>query len=146
MSLRSFTKKKAVAIGLAFGLAAGAGGIAAAYFTASGSGTGSATVGSPQTLKVTQIGTPGTLYPGGTVTYTFTVTNPAAFSQHFKTATAAITGSPPAGCHFTLGTPSPTSGTIAGHTHTTVHVTLTMKTTGTQNTCAAYVAKVKLSV
>lgn len=146
MKFMHFTKKKVVAVGLAFGLAAGAGGIAAAYFTASGSGTGSASVGSPQTLSVTQTGTPTTLYPGGSTTYTFKVTNPASFSQHFSGASATITGSPPAGCHFTLGTPSPTSGTLAGGTSTTVTVTLSMATTGTQNTCGGYSAVVKLHV
>jgi hypothetical protein len=146
MKFMQFTKKKAVAVGLAFGLAAGAGGIAAAYFTAGGSGTGSAKVGSPQTFSVTQTGTPTTLLPGGHTTYTFKVTNPATFSQHFSGAAAVIQGSPPAGCHFTLGAPSPTSATVPGGGSTTVTVTLFMATTGTQNTCAAYVATVKLTV
>jgi hypothetical protein len=53
MKLMSFTKKKAVACGLAFGVAAGAGGIAAAYYTTSGTGTGAAHTGTPTPFQVT---------------------------------------------------------------------------------------------
>lgn len=56
MKLKNFTKKKAVAFGLAFGVAAGAGGIAAAYFTSSGSGTGHALTATASSLKIQQIG------------------------------------------------------------------------------------------
>lgn len=56
MKLKNFTKKKAVAFGLAAGVAAGAGGIAVAFFSAPGSGTGNADVGSASALTITQVG------------------------------------------------------------------------------------------
>ena len=46
-------KKKVVAIGLVGGLAIGAGGIAAAFLTATGSGTGTATVASAVSVTMT---------------------------------------------------------------------------------------------
>jgi uncharacterized protein YfaS (alpha-2-macroglobulin family) len=152
MKLMRFTKKRAVAFGLAFGLAAGAGGIAAAYFTASGTGTGSATVGKPVAFTVTQTSpAPTVLYPGSTSTVTFNVHNTAGFSQHFTTATATLTLSGiPSGCTaswFSNGTPSPTSGTVAGGGNATVTVTITFATvTATQNKCATYTPTVKLHV
>lgn len=56
MKLRNFTKKKVMAFGLAFGVAAGAGGIAAAYFSASGSGSGTALAGHATNLTIRQVG------------------------------------------------------------------------------------------
>jgi hypothetical protein len=49
MNMKRFMNKKVAAIGLAAGLALGAAGIAAAYFTTDGSGTGTASVGSTPT-------------------------------------------------------------------------------------------------
>jgi hypothetical protein len=47
--MKRFMSKKVAAIGLAAGIALGAGGAAFAYFTTNGSGTGSASVGSTPT-------------------------------------------------------------------------------------------------
>jgi hypothetical protein len=59
-------------------------GVAYAYFSASGSGTGSATVGTSSAL--TLHGTSGsTLYPGVTSTVSFTVDNPSPGKQQVGT-------------------------------------------------------------
>lgn len=55
-------------------------GIAIAYFSATGSGTGSATVGSGSTVTI-HGATASTLYPGTGSTVNFTVDNPSAGSQ-----------------------------------------------------------------
>lgn len=59
-------------------------GIAFAYFSTSGSGTGSATVGtsSPLTIHGTSA---GTLYPGTTSSVSFTVDNPSSGHQQLGT-------------------------------------------------------------
>ena len=132
-------KKKIIAGALAAGLVMGAGGIAAAYFTAGGAGTGSATVGTPATFSVTG-GTVSTLLPGSPQTATFTVTNTQAFSKAFTGATASVTESSPT-CDITVGTPSPTFATVAASGTTTVTVVVTMATnaTYTQGSCTATV-------
>jgi hypothetical protein len=77
------TKKRAlVALGCACGLAIVTGAIA--YFTTTGSGTGTASVGSSSavTLHAT---VSSTLYPGASSPVTFTVDNPSAGSQRVGT-------------------------------------------------------------
>ena len=78
--MRRFSRKALVAGGLVATLALG--GIAFAYFTNSGSGTGSASVGSSS--PITLAGTiTGTLYPAGNAaSVSVLVTNPGAGSQH----------------------------------------------------------------
>jgi hypothetical protein len=149
-------KKKFVAIGLASGIAIGAGGIAAAYFTASGTGTGSASVGSPTPFTITQFATFGTLGPGGTPqTLTFRIANTYLTKQHLSTVTAsvvaAVTGNietatqpghtPVPGCSAstfsTTLTPTPVTITLTLGTTQVVTVTVFMHTnTSTQIACA----------
>jgi len=50
--------KKVLVVGVAVALVIGVGGAAFAYFTTHGSGTGSATVGTPANLNITQLGMP----------------------------------------------------------------------------------------
>jgi hypothetical protein len=50
-------------------------GIAVAYFTASGTGSGTATVGSAAGVTITGVSLPDTLYPGGSTTVRFTINN-----------------------------------------------------------------------
>lgn len=143
MKLMQFTKKKAVALGLAFGLAAGAGGIAAAYLSSSGSGTGSATVGSASKLIVSG-GTVTGLLPGTTLPATFTVHNPNHFKVHFSGASATVTESGPTCGISKASGPSVTTGTIAATGTATITVTVKMVTKPiTQSSCTA---TVKLSV
>lgn len=77
-------KKKYLAMAATAGLVMGAAGIAAAYFSASGSGSGNAHVGTTVgVLKVTAGSVTGTLYPGGTQKVQFDVTNTGSGSEHF---------------------------------------------------------------
>jgi hypothetical protein len=79
---RHFNKKRSLALsGLLLLLLAGG---AVAYFTTSGSGTGSATVGGNTPLTIH--GTSGsTLYPGTSSTISFTVDNPSSGHQQLGT-------------------------------------------------------------
>lgn len=86
--------KKVIAVGAAAGIAMGAAGIAAAYFTSSGSGSSTATVGKASAFTVSVSSCTGTaLTPGyGSETCAFTVANPAtAGSQSFGTAGVVVT-------------------------------------------------------
>jgi hypothetical protein len=53
-------------------------GIAVAYFTASGTGSGTATVGSAAGVTITDVTFDDTLYPGGSTTVRFTINNTSA--------------------------------------------------------------------
>src|SRR5690348_10563269 len=50
-------------------------GIAFAYFTSSGTGSGTATVGSAAGVTIDNVSFDNTLYPGGSTTVRFTITN-----------------------------------------------------------------------
>ena len=77
-------KKTFVAAGLAAGLALGAGGIAVAWFTASGYVFGGSHVANAQPFTVTQTTFGNPVGPGGTTTLlTFNVHNNANFNEHF---------------------------------------------------------------
>ena len=86
-------KKKIIAGALAAGLVMGAGGIAAAYFTATGTGNGSGSVGSSTPWAVVVANTASaTLTPGGPgETIDFTVTNPSTGHQYLQKVTISIT-------------------------------------------------------
>jgi hypothetical protein len=92
MNMKRFMNKKVAAIGLAAGLALGAAGIAAAYFTSTGNGTGSASVGTATNWSVVQASSTGTMYPCGATpltaacstdqaTVTYTITNNSSGNQ-----------------------------------------------------------------
>jgi hypothetical protein len=81
--MKLVTKRRMVV--LAALLVAAVAAIAAwAYFTANGSGSGSATVGTSSTLTL-HGSTTGTLYPGTTVSMSFTVDNPSSGTQRLGT-------------------------------------------------------------
>lgn len=63
MKLLNSTKKKVVAVAVA-GAVVASSGLAYAYWTQGGSGTGSATTGSTTVITVNQTSTPSGLYPG----------------------------------------------------------------------------------
>ena len=54
--MKRFINKKTLVIGMAVALVLGIGGVAFAYFTSNGTGTGSAEVGSPSNVLISQIG------------------------------------------------------------------------------------------
>ena len=152
-------KKKYVAGALAVGLIMGAGGIAAAYFTATGTGTGKVSVGSATPFTVTQNSSPsGTLYPGQSVTTAFTITNTGGGIQHYTLTSTDIvpamnatgtvitantkTGNAVPGCKaswFTttiLGGGGPHTLNPNASTTASVRVNMTNGTgSGTQNAC-----------
>jgi hypothetical protein len=102
------TKKRIAAVGGAVGLAVAIAGGAFAYFTSSGNGTGSGTVGQSANWSVAQTSSSGTLYPCGATTFasgcsgdqetlTFTITNNDAGAQlltysNLQTAIDSATG------------------------------------------------------
>jgi hypothetical protein len=84
MNMKRFMNKKVVAIGLAAGITLGGAGAAFAYFTASGSGSGTAAVGNASNVLVVT-GTPdGTALtpngPGSVIS--FTVANPSSQNEY----------------------------------------------------------------
>lgn len=112
MKLINFTKKKVVAIGLAGGLAAGAGGIAAAYYLSTGTGTGTAHTATAPKWVVTNVGVltgQPTLAPGvNNVTLKGTVQNPGPGNLGLHQLVVTITGTNHVGCtagNFKLGDP-----------------------------------------
>jgi len=128
--MKRFMNKKVAAIGLAAGLALGMAGVAVAYFTSTGAGNGSATVGTTGSdIAVVGTSTPA-LTPGNSATMTFTAYNYSAFNQ-------AISG-----IHVTAVQACKDAFTYAG-TDTYAHATAapTCSDTGSQATtdasCAA---------
>jgi hypothetical protein len=127
-------------------LAAG-GGVAFAYWTAAGAGTGSASTGTSTAFTVTSTApTGGPLTPAGTSeTVAFTVANPGTGSAKLTvvgvrvaatdgTAWTAITGC--SALDYTVGTPTITYGEIAGGSALSGTVTLTMNDlTTSQDAC-----------
>jgi len=95
--MKRFMNKKVATIGLAAGLALGAAGAAFAYFTSSGTGTGSATVGTAGTWSTAQTGTSGpALYPDAAIgganvqTESYTVTNNGHGSQDLNQVVISV--------------------------------------------------------
>jgi hypothetical protein len=149
------TRRRIAVVGITAVMVLASGGAAYAYFTATGSGTGAASVGSASSWEVTATSdTTGDLLPGsGSEILTFTITNEGSGDQAFNSVSATIIsdnngnvkagGSPVSGCMASwfaaeLGTPvgygygeSIPSGDSA-----TVPVTVTMSDSGTnQDKC-----------
>ncbi len=76
--LQSKKRRALVALGAVGAVAAV--GVAIAYFTSTGSGTGSATVGTSSAVTIHGT-TSASLFPGTSTTVSFTVDNPSAGSQ-----------------------------------------------------------------
>ena len=146
-------RRKYVAGALAAGLIMGAGGIAAAYFTATATGTGKLQVGSATPFTVTQNGVPAYVYPGTTVTTSFHIVNTGGGIQHYSAMVAvdvngtgtiitATTGKAVPGCKASWFTPTVTSGssgTLNPGASTTLSVSVHMSngngTGSTQYAC-----------
>ena len=87
--MKRFRTKKVAAVVIATAIALGGAGAALAYFTSSGTGSGTATVGTAGSWTVGESGTPsgGPLYPDAAIgganiqTDSYTVSNPNAGSQ-----------------------------------------------------------------
>jgi hypothetical protein len=102
---------------------------ATAYFTTTGSGTGSASVGTSSALTITQVGSVSNLLPGGpSEPVEYSVTNTSAGHQYVGPVTVSISsvtgpnitgGTPCDSSDFTLVQPTDTPGDLApGATYT----------------------------
>ena len=138
-----FSTKKGIAAGvLSIAIIAGTAGIAAAYFTSTGSGSATAQVGSATAWGVV-VGTAagGPLYPGtGTETQNYTITNAGSGAQALPAVAATVGNSGSClGSWFTAvaSAPVPATGvSIAPAGTATGTVTITMQDSGTlQDAC-----------
>jgi hypothetical protein len=122
-------------------------GVAFAYWTSTGSGTGAATTGVSTAFTITSQAPVGTITPGGAgQTVAFTVTNPSGTAQYLTSVavTLATTGGtpwvPPAGCLIADYTATVTTavpvGDIAAGASVNGVATVTLANTGVnQNAC-----------
>jgi len=119
-------------------------GIAFAYFTASGTGSGTATVGSAAGVSIGNVSFDSTLYPGGSTTVRFTITNSSSSTAVSVDKVVADTAygttgvdGLPRGCSAadftfadaTVGRSIPASGSVDGTG------TLRFADNGNQNAC-----------
>jgi hypothetical protein len=162
-----FAARRRIAIvGTAAAMVLAGGGAAFAYFTASGSGTGSGTVGSTGTWQVTQASSTGTIYPGsGSSVITFNVKNTGTADQQYSTATstvnsdgsgniqtgvgnASVSGCLAAWFSATVTADTSIDTNVAGGATVQVQVTVTMPTDSTdnQNACEGAAPNVTLAV
>ena len=133
------TKRKIAAAGLTAAIILGTGGVAAAYFTSTGSGNGSATVGTASPWDVTvDAATGGPLLPGsGTESMGYSISHLGGGVQKLNSATASINAATlPAGCEaswFTASAGTPTANLDGSYSGT---VTVTMSNVdANQNAC-----------
>jgi len=150
--MKRFMNKKVVAIGLAAGMTLGAAGAAFAYFTTSGSGSGSTTAGTAGTVSLTAA-IAGNIVPGdGGQTVTITADNLNATSATISTISgdtplvtstntlcqAVITNGAPD--QFTFAQVNEVGQVIPAHANTQLNVTGTLvwndSATQDQTACA----------
>jgi hypothetical protein len=145
---KGITKKRFAVLGAVAILAMA--GIAVAYFTSTGSGTGSATVGSATAFKVTvSAPTGGPLYPGsGSENLAYSVKNEGSGAQNVNSTSASVAseggnitqgGVPVVGCKaswFTAVDSSPAPVSLKGGESASGSVEVTMQDSGTnQDAC-----------
>src|SRR3954447_14282035 len=146
-------KRKRVLAGLGAVVALVAAGAAIAYFTSTGSGNGTGSVGNASNWTVA-IAAPsgGPLYPGaGSQTFAYTVTNASSGHQQLQATASSVladangdithNGTAGAGCKaawFTAANTAPAAANLAGGAATSGSVLLTMQDSNTdQNACQA---------
>ncbi len=127
--MNHFLNKKTAGVVLAVSLVIGGGGVAFAYFTSGGSGSGSANVGTTGAtdFAITQSGPQGALYPGGApLAFTVQAQNTGTAEEHVDDITATVAsdgsgnaldtaGNPVTGClatWFTVESPVPVDATL----------------------------------
>jgi hypothetical protein len=130
------TTKKGVAVLAALVVAAIAAFGAYAYFTANGTGSGSASVGNSSTIQLS--GSPAAaLYPGGTdAPVTVTITNPGSGAQHVDAVSGTVADNGSClGSWFQVDSVS-YGKTLAGGASDTATTAVRMLDSGTnQNVC-----------
>lgn len=91
-------RKRTAVVGLVLATTLG-GGIAAANWMISGTGSVGGAAGTPTPLTITDlVPSSGLLFPGGTGALTATVTNPNGFAVQLQTVTLGAVSSATAGC------------------------------------------------
>jgi hypothetical protein len=91
--MRKFTRKQKIAAAATAAVIAVGGGVAYAYWSTTGSGTGSASTGDSTPVTVAQVGTIAGLTPGGPAqAVDFKINNPATGSQHISAVDISISG------------------------------------------------------
>jgi hypothetical protein len=156
----SHLKSRRVLIGLGAIVSLALAGAAIAYFTSTGSGTGTASVGNASNWTV-NVATPsgGPLYPGaGSQTFQYTVTNAGSGHQQLNATATSVpgdangdiltSGAPQAGCKaiwFTAANTPVAPTNLAGGASVTSSVTVTMQDSNTnQNACQGKSPDVKV--
>lgn len=89
MSILRTKRSRTIVIGVVAALIVAGGAIA--FWTASGTGSGNATVGTDSGLTLSAVTFGGPLYPGGKTAVNFTITNPSANTPVTVTQVAADT-------------------------------------------------------
>lgn len=168
MSSLFATRRRIAIVGITAAMVLAGGGAAFAYFTATASGTGSASVGSPGSWSVSESGSTGTIYPGsGNSMITFNVMNGGSGDQQYSSAIATVnssteegyvgditqSGTPVSGClatwfNTTVTTDPHIGGDVnAGNTvQVTVKVTMPSDSTDDQDACEGVSPDVTLSI
>jgi hypothetical protein len=159
MTRIKLTKKRAIATLIAIGALIVAGG-AFAYFTASGSATGQAAVGSSSPWTVAFGSTTGTMYPGaGAAVMPYTVTNASTGHQKLATTTASVNadangnvtsnGTTVTGCQatwFTATNTAPSAADLAGGAQASGSVSVAMADAAVnQNACQGVTPDITVS-
>lgn len=164
--IKIFSKRRNIIIaGVSTAVVIGSAGAAFAYFAASGTGTGSATVGAAGTWTVSAApATGGDLYPGsGTETIVFTVTNNSSGQQEYTSSTAVmgkdgsgfatVNNNPIGNCYAGWFSPSVKHDTginkeiaAGGTAQVTVTVTMPADETDNQTACAGKSPDVQLNI
>ena len=155
MPIFATRKRRVTAVVAAVGIVAAGGGLALAYWSATGTGVGSATTGDSTDFTVTStapVGVP--LTPGGAPqSVSFTVANPGTGSQSLSSVAVTIangngsvwtsngTGTGCSAADYTVGTPVIAYGELPGGADVTGTVTITMNDLDTnQDICKGVTA------
>jgi len=130
-------RRRLIPVAIAMAAVIAVSGVAYAFWTASGSGTGSATVGTSQALTVSQTNTVTGLVPDGVDHDVIVhVVNPATFSQSLNADAISVhQPSLPSGC--LVGWFTVTSPTIAPP--------VVLTATGTPGSSADFTGKIKMT-
>ena len=122
--MRKIGKKKLIVGGIAAAVIAAGAGTALAYWTTSGSGTGSASTGTSHAVTIDQVGTITNLTPGSPAqAVDFKITNPDTTNQFISSVVVSYTVTPATGntCdadNFTLVQPNAINADLTPGAHT----------------------------